>query len=365
MDTNLIHSENIQISNTFIDDIRAIINEGRKLAHAAINASMISTFWNIGRRMVLEEQHGEKRAEYGTYLAHHLADTLSAEYGDSFSFRNICYYRQFYLQFEDIEKVNSCVHNLTWTHFRHLLRVSDKNARWWYMQEAANQLWSTRELERNINTQYYFRILANQKDKTATVVDPEPRVSKFDKTEFVKNPIVAEYLGLKATKDFLESDLENALINHIEKFLMELGKGYALVDRQMHIPTEKNDYYIDLVFYNYILQCFVLIDLKAEKITYEDVGQMDMYTQMFDEKYRPAGHNPTFGIILCADTDEDIARYSTLHDNDHIFQAKYMLYVPSKEELKLEIEREKEMYRLQQSSSTPKEIDSSTDSANL
>lgn len=249
--------------------------------------------------------------------------------------------------------MNSRVHNLTWTHFRHLLRVDDEKARLWYMNEAANQLWSTRDLERNINSQYYFRILANQKDQEAEVIDPEPSVGgQKDKLEFVKNPIVAEYLGLKASKTILESDLEDAIIHHIEKFLMELGKGYALVDRQKHIPTAKNDYYIDLVFYNYILRCFVLIDLKTTKISYEDVGQMEMYCKMFDDQYRPEGHNPTFGVILCADTDEDIARYSTLNDSDHIFQAKYMLYMPTKEQLRIEIEREKELFRLQ----NPKQI---------
>ena len=309
---------------------------------------MIQTYWSVGRRIVEEEQHGEARAGYGEYVAKTAAETLQAEYGNTFNYRNICYFRQFYLCFKDIEIVNSRVHNLTWTHFRHLLRVEDADARLWYMNEAATQLWSTRELERNINTQYYHRLLANQEDKTLPVIDPEPSDgTNNDKLEFIKNPVVAEYLGLKPNKSFVETDLENAIISHIEKFLMELGKGYALVDRQMHIPTEKNDYYIDLVFYNYILRCFVLIDLKTEKISYEDVGQMEMYCKMFDEKYRPEGHNPTFGIILCADTDEDIARYSTLNGSDHIFQAKYMLYLPTKEQLKLEIEREKEIYRLQ------------------
>lgn len=342
-----MNDTNLTIKN-IITDLRSIIELGKRQAYAAINASMITTYWNVGKRIVEEEQHGEARAGYGEYIAKTVAKELQAEYGNAFNYRNICYFRQFYLCFKDIEIVNSRVHNLTWTHFRHLLRVDDEKVRLWYMNEASTQLWSTRELERNINTQYYHRLLANQKDKSAEVVDVNTEISQEDKQlEFVKNPVVAEYLGLKPNRDFVESDLENAIINHIEKFLMELGKGYALVDRQMHIPTEKNDYYIDLVFYNYILQCFVLVDLKTEKITYEDVGQMSMYRKMFDQKYRPEGHNPTFGIILCADTDEDIARYSELNQNDHMFQTKYMLYMPSKEQLKLEIEREKEIYRLQ------------------
>ena len=277
------------------------------------------------------------------------------EYGDSFSERNLRHYRQFYLYFNDIQIWYSCVPNLTWTHFRHLLRVSEEKVRLWYMNEAATQLWSTRELERNINTQYYHRLLANQADKSAEVVDVNAVANTEDnKLDFIKSPVVAEFLGLSSKRDFSERDLEDAIIKHIEKFLMEMGKGYALVDRQMHIPTEKNDYYIDLVFYNYILRCFVLIDLKIDKISFEDVGQMNMYRKMFDNKYRPEGHNPTFGIILCADTDADIARYSELSDNDHLFQSKYMLYMPTKEELRKEIEREKEIFRLQQNESVEK-----------
>lgn len=344
------------INSTIVQDIRTIIDEGRRQTYAAVNVAMISTYWNVGRRIVEEEQHGEERAEYGEYIAHKVADALSEEYGNTYNYRNICYFRKFYLCFKDLQIVNARVHNLTWTHFRHLLRVEDPDARLWYMNEAASQLWSTRDLERNINTQYYHRLLANQKDKSLPVIDPEPTQGENnDKLEFIKNPLVAEYLGLKPNKKFVETDLEDAIITHIEKFLMEMGKGYALVDRQKHIPTEKNDYYIDLVFYNYILRCFVLVDLKTAKISYEDVGQMEMYCKMFDEKYRPEGHNPTFGIILCADTDEDIARYSTLNGSDHIFQAKYMLYLPTKEQLRLEIEREKEIYRLQ--NSTTNQID--------
>ena len=335
-------------NNALVGDIRKIIEKGKQQAYASVNASMLATYWNVGRRIVEEEQQGESRAEYGVQLLKFIAAELK-EYGDSFSERNLRHYRQFYLYFNDIQIWYSRVPNLTWTHFRHLLRIDEEKVRLWYMNEAASQLWSTRELERNINAQYYHRLLANQQDKTAEVVDINAQQNTEDNNlEFIKNPVVAEFLGLKPNRDFQESDLENAIIAHIEKFLMEMGKGFALVDRQMHIPTEKRDYYIDLVFYNYILRCFVLVDLKADKISYEDVGQMNMYRQMFDEKYRPEGHNPTFGIILCADTDADIARYSELSGNDHMFQSKYMLYVPTKEQLKLEIEREKEIFLLQQ-----------------
>lgn len=285
--------QDITINNQLVTDLRQIIEQGRRQAYISINASMIQTYWNVGRRIVEEEQHGEARAGYGEYIAKTVAEELQAEYGNTFNYRNICYFRQFYLCFKDIEIVNSRVHNLTWTHIRHLLRVDDAQARLWYMKEASTQLWSTRELERNIYSQYYYRLLANQKDKTQEVVDihaGEPTLPEKD--EFIKNPVVAEYLGLKADRDFSEKKLEDAIIKHIEKFLMEMGKGYALVDRQKHIPTEKQDYYIDLVFYNYILRCFVLVDLKTDKITYEDVGQMDMYRKMYDDQYRPEGITP-------------------------------------------------------------------------
>lgn len=340
----------IEKQDMLVGDIRQIIETGRRQAYASVNASMIVTYWNIGKRIVEEEQHGEARAEYGKRMLELLSRQLIADYGDNYSERRLRDYRQFYLYFSNLEIWHARVPNLTWTHFRHLLRIDEEKVRLWYMNEAATQLWSTRELERNINTQYYHRLLANQQDKSAEVVDINAKQNTEDnKLEFIKNPVVAEFLGLKPNREFQESDLENAIIKHIEKFLMEMGKGFALVDRQMHIPTEKNDYYIDLVFYNYILRCFVLVDLKTDKISYEDVGQMNMYRQMFDEKYRPEGHNPTFGIILCADTDADIARYSELSGDDHIFQSKYMLYIPSKKQLKLEIEREKELFRLQQS----------------
>ncbi len=335
--------------NTIVAEIRKIIKQGRGQAYAAVNASMIFTYWNVGRRIVEEEQHGAARAEYGQELIKNLARDLVGDFGENFNERRLRSYRQFYLYFNDLEIWHSRVPNLSWTHFRHLLRVDDERARLWYLKEASEQLWSTRELERNINTQYYYRLLANQKDKTKEVVDIHSSVNtQIDKTEFVKNPVVAEFLGMKHDKRFVETELEDAIISHIEKFLMEIGKGYALVGRQKHIPTGQNDYFIDLVFYNYVLNCFILVDLKTDKISYQDVGQMDMYCKMFDEKFRPEGHNPTFGIILCADTDEDVARYSTLNGSDHIFQAKYMLYVPTKEQLKMEIERETEIYRLQQ-----------------
>jgi len=235
------------------------------------------------------------------------------------------------------------------------LQVEDTDARNWYMREAAEQTWSVRTLQRNISSQYYFRLLqSHNKDLVKTEMEQKTSAFQQDKLEFIKNPIVAEFLGLTPNSDFTESELEKNIITNLQKFMIELGKGFAFVARQQHIRTEKHDYFIDLVFYNYILKCFVLIDLKTIKITHQDVGQMDMYIRMYDELKRTDGDNPTLGIVLCADTDEDIARYSILHGNEQLFASKYKTYMPTEEELRAEIERQKEIFMLQQASKIEK-----------
>ena len=249
----------------------------------------------------------------------------------------------------DIEKWNTRVPFLTWSHLRSLLRVTNPDAREWYLQEAVNQGWGVRTLDRNINSQYYERLLLSQNKEPVEAEMKEITASyQSDKLEFIKNPVVAEFLGLSSNIDFTETELEQSIITHIQKFLIELGKGYAFVARQQHIRTELDDYFIDLVFYNYILKCFVLIDLKTSKITHQDVGQMDMYIRMYDELKRGEGDNPTLGIVLCSETDEDIAKYSILHGNEQLFASKYKLYLPSDEELRIEIERQKRFFQLQQ-----------------
>lgn len=233
-----------------------------------------------------------------------------------------------------------------------------EEARDWYEKEAAEQTWSVRTLQRNISSQYYYRMLGTQKKELVENEMKELTASyQNDKLEFIKNPVVAEFLGFSQNTDFTESDLEKSILSNLQKFLMELGKGYAFVARQQHIHTEKQDYYIDLVFYNYILKCFVLIDLKTEKITHQDVGQMDMYIRMYDELKRSEGDNPTIGIVLCSDTDDDIARYSVMHGNEQLFASKYKLYLPTKEELKAEIETQKAMFYLQQQENEEKETE--------
>lgn len=236
---------------------------------------------------------------------------------------------------------------ISWTHFRILLQVEDGEARDWYAKESSENSWSTRTLQRNVSSQYYYRLLQSHHKELIREEMLEKSSPLVEKLEFIKSPVVAEFLGFTPNTSFTETDLESSIISNLQKFIMELGKGYAFVGRQQHIHTEKEDYYIDLVFYNYFLKCFVLMDLKTSKVTHQDVGQMDMYVRMFDELKRTDGDNPTIGILLCSDTDEDIARYSILHDSKQLFATKYKLYLPTQEELKAEIEAQKAQFYLQ------------------
>lgn len=341
---------NLAAYQTVITDIKDIISSGREHAYHAANKAMVITYWNVGKRIVEQEQNGKERAEYGKQLIVFLSNELTKEFGATYSKRNLQYFRKFYLAFPDEQIVNACVHNLNWTHFRSLLRVADENARVWYMKEAASEGWSSRTLDRNIGTQYYYRLLQSPK-KEAVIDEMKQKTSEYqkDKFELLKSPIVAEFLGFKNEDTYLESDLESAILSHIRDFLMEMGKGFAFVARQQHIVTDMEDYYIDLVFYNIELKCYVLIDLKMGAITHQDVGQIDMYVRMYDELKCKEGDNPTLGILLCGETSEDIARYSVLHDNDRLFMSKYLTYLPTKEQLKAEIERQKEIFYMQHS----------------
>lgn len=339
---------NNMMSGRLVDDVKLIVEQGRREAYRSVNSVSILTYWNIGKRIVEEEQHGANRAEYGTKMIKGLADVLQPVYGSAYSMRNLQYMRQFYLLFKDLEIVNSRVHNLSWTHYRMLLRVPDENARYWYLREASEEMWSVRTLSRNIGSQYYYRLLQSpKKDKVIDEMQEFTKPLQQGKDEIVKNPVVAEFLGLGANNDFSESELEQAIIDHLQNFIMEMGRGFALVGRQKRIVTDTADYYIDLVFYNYDLQCFFLIDLKTTTITHQDVGQMDMYVRMYDEMNQSRIHNPTIGIILCAETSRDIAKYSILNDSNQLFAAKYLTYLPSERELKEEIERQKEIFYLQ------------------
>lgn len=334
---------------SFLQEVKTIIESGRQAAYGAVNAAMIQTYWKIGQRIVEEEQKGADRAEYGTNLIKSLSSVLTRDYGKGFSERALAYYRQFYLTFNDLEILHTRVQNLTWSHLRALMRVDNEAARNWYLNEASSEQWSVRTLDRNISSQYYFRLLQSQhKEPVEAEMKQLTAGYQNDKLEFIKNPVVAEFLGLSSNLDYNESALEQSIITHIQKFLLEMGKGYAFVARQQHIRTELDDYFIDLVFYNFILKCFVLIDLKTTKITHQDIGQMDMYVRMYDDKKRAAEDNPTLGIILCTETDADVAKYSVLSENKQLFAAKYLTYLPSEDELRREIERQKEIFQIQQ-----------------
>jgi len=338
-------------TDDILKDMCGIIESSKKAAYQAVNTTLVQRNWLLGYRIASEELQGENRAEYGTEVIKKLSKELTRDYGKGFDYSSLYKFVRFYKAFPEILDSLSPKSQplLSWTHYRVLLQVEDEKARNWYAKEAATQMWSVRTLQRNISSQYYYRMLQTQKPE---IVEQEMKdlTSPYqnDKLEFIKNPVIAEFLGLAPNTDFTESDLEKSILSNLQKFLMELGKGYAFVARQQHIRTEKQDYYIDLVFYNYILKCFVLIDLKTEKITHQDVGQMDMYIRMYDELKRSEGDNPTIGIVLCSDTDEDIARYSVMHGNEQLFASKYKLYLPTEEELRAEIETQKAMFYLQQ-----------------
>ena len=342
----------IKTSNTgdIYKDAQNIIEQTRNYAYQAINTALVQRNWQLGKRIAEEEMQGENRAEYGKEVIKQLSDYLSKMYGKGFTKSNLYQFVQFYKSFPEIfHSVSGKSTILSWTHYRTLLRVTDKSAREWYMQEAINEMWSVRTLDRNIASQYYFRLLQSQnKELLKSEMQQITAPYQQDKLEFIKNPVVAEILGLSPNSDFSETKLESSIITHIQKFVMELGKGYAFVARQQHIKTDMGDFFIDLVFYNYILKCFLLIDLKTSRITHQDVGQMDMYVRMYDNLKLTEGDNPTIGLILCSETSKDMARYSVLHDNERLYQAQYLTFLPSIDQLSKEIELQKEIFKLQQ-----------------
>ncbi len=340
----------LENSDNIFNDVQNIIEQTRNYAFHAVNVAMIQRNWLLGKRIAAEELQGENRAEYGKEIIKSLADFLTKKYGKGFDFSTLYKFVRFYKAFPNIlDSVSTKSQLLTWTHYRELLSVNDDVARQWYMDEAAKEMWSVRTLHRNISSQYYYRLLQSQtKNRVIEEMKQITAPLQKDRLEFIKNPVVAEFLGLTSNSDFTETELESAIISHLQKFIMELGRGYAFVARQQHIRTDMGDFYIDLVFYNYILKCFMLVDLKTEQITHQDVGQMDMYIRMYDELKRSDGDNPTIGLVLCSQTSEDMARYSMLKDNDRLFQAKYLTFLPTKEELTNEIERQKMIFRFQQ-----------------
>lgn len=321
-----------QITSQFTDncenDIRQLLQTARKKAYRAVNAIMTRNNWLIGCRIVLQEQKGEARAEYGAHLIETLSKNLSPEFGGGVSVAQLKNYRQFYLTFPNPQIGYTLCSELTWSHIRQIMRLKTEQERNYYIEQSRLGNWSVRELERNIKTKTFKRIVAEQSPTTTTPV-----------LQHLKDPYILEFLGVKNDGAVKERKLEQAIIDNMQQFLLELGKGFAFIDRQMHIATQMSDFYIDLVFYNYILKCFVLIDLKTTQLTHQDIGQMDMYVRMFDSLKKQSDDNPTIGLILCAEKDEVVAKYSVLNESKQLFASKYITVLPTEEELAEELDR--------------------------
>lgn len=319
-------------------EIKNIILHARDKAFYVANFLMVRAYWQVGKRIVEEEQKGRKRARYGEQLLEKLSLKLSQEFGKGFDPSNLWNMRGLFLAFPILDAVRL---ELSWTHYRILQRIDNKKERNYYMNECADERWSTRELERQIRSLYYHRIGTRRKK---LLTSNNNRISKTNSSRYVKDPFVFEFLGLSNSIKIKESRLEQALIDHLKNFLLELGRGFSFVARQMRISTETQDFFVDLVFYNYRLKCFVLIDLKTDKLTHQDIGQMDMYLRLVNSKIKKKEDNSSIGIILCADKDETIVKYSVLNEHKRLFASKYKLYLPTKKELTEEIEREKTLF---------------------
>jgi predicted nuclease of restriction endonuclease-like (RecB) superfamily len=337
----------MNLTNQPLDDlyqrIRQLLLDARQKTYAAVNFAMVESYWQIGRMIVEVEQGGKERAEYGTGLIKELSRRLSSEFGTGFDVSNLKFMRLFYKAFQ---KGDALRHQLSWTHYRLLSRVGKENARNFYLEEAIACQWGTRELARQINTFYYERLLASQ-DKKGMLLDQQAQSQQVKPEDLIKDPYVLEFLGLQQQPRLSEKELEQALIDKLQAFLLELGKGFAFLARQKRITTDTKHFYIDLVFYNVLLKCYVLIDLKIGELTHGDIGQMDMYVRYYEDRMRIADDNPTIGIILCSEKDEAIVKYSVLEDNRQLFASKYMLYLPTEEELARELRREVEQVRME------------------
>jgi predicted nuclease of restriction endonuclease-like (RecB) superfamily len=323
---------------SLLGNLGELIRQARQKVLRAVDTAQVQTCWQIGRHIVEFEQDGARRAAYGKQLLATLAKVLTADFGKGFDASNLRYMRLFYQAFPICDALR---HELSWTHYRRLLRVDNEKARQWYMDEAANQNWSSRALERQINTLYYERLLMSR-DKTPVMEEAAANIQAMNTSprDFIRDPVMLEFLGLPNAGVVLETELEQALIEQLQGFLLELGKGFAFIARQQRISTDGRDFYIDLVFYNYLLKCFVIFDIKRGELTHQDVGQMDMYVRMYDDLKRNEEDGPTVGIILCAQKNESVVRYSVLQDNEHLFASKYKLVLPSEDELRAELDRE-------------------------
>jgi predicted nuclease of restriction endonuclease-like (RecB) superfamily len=344
-------SELVPKSDELFTRVAAILDEARGNVVRAVNSNMVIAYWHIGREIVLGVQDGDQRAEYGKQVLSQLSSRLQVRYGKGFSVQSLENFRMFYLVNRDREpksspsgRISAFAPELTWSHYRALMRVTDSKAREFYEQEAIESGWSRDQLERQIHSAYYQRILANHGEPGLVAATRERLPGEpVSAREVLRSPVVLEFLDLPDTSTLHESHLEQAIIDNLQAFLLELGKGFAFVARQKHLRFEDEDYYVDLVLYNFVLKCFVLIDLKIGKLSHADVGQMDGYVRLFEDRFKIPGDNPTVGLILCSEKNEAVAKYSVLSESKQLFASKYLAYFPSEEELALELKKERRL----------------------
>ena len=330
--------DKLTINKNFYNDIKSILQTARNNTYKQINFIMVEAYYNIGKQIINQEQNGNDRAKYGKAIIKELSIKLTEDFGKGFSTRNLWSMRQFYISFPIMQTLSA---QLSWSHYKLIMRVENQKAREYYINESVESNWSVRALERQIGTHYYERIISS-KDKSIVEIEAEEKTKDLELTpkDIIKDPYVLEFLDLKDNISFREDELESALISKIQEFLLELGKGFAFVARQKHIKTELSDFYIDIVFYNYILKCFVIVELKTAKLTHQDIGQLEMYVNMYDDLEKSQSDNPTIGLLLCTQKDNTVVKYSKLKDNEKLFVSKYQMYLPSVQELKDEIEKD-------------------------
>ncbi len=335
-----MNDNQLAVPTQLLKELRSLLQQSRQELQQNINTTMVHTYWQVGRLIVEQEQQGNERAAYGKQVLKQLSNVLTAEFGKGFDSSNLRNMRSFYLVFPKYDAVR---HKLSWTHYRSLIRIDNEQARLWYLEEAINQSWSARALERQISSLYYERLLSSQ-DKTSVEQEAKEKTSELavSQKDYLRDPYIFDFLNLPH-QSLIESNVEQGLIDNLQKFLLELGKGFAFVERQQRISTEDQDFYIDLVFYNFKLKCFLLIDLKIGKLNHQDVGQMDTYVRMYDQLKKESDDNPTIGLILCSEKSEAVAKYSVLADGKQLFASKYLPYLPTEEELRIELERERQL----------------------
>lgn len=333
---NYMSDRNIELQKDFISDIKKIISSARASAIRSIDFERVRMYWRLGERIFVEEQEGKERAEYGSFLIRNLSASIEPEFGSGFSYRQLAFCRQFYRTYPIMNTLRS---QFNWSQYRLLIQIDNEDKREYYELESANNGWTGRELERQINSGLYERLLLSNDKESVLAVARKQRTPELP-TEIIKDPMVLEFLGLKRDATYYEKDLEGALITNLQSFLLELGNGFSFVARQKRILLEDDEFFIDLVFYNRLLRSFVIFEIKTHKITHADIGQLQMYVNYYDRNEKTADENPTIGVLLCADKNNAVVKYSLPEENKTIMASKYQLYLPTEKQLLTELKRE-------------------------